>query len=143
MPTSTANARWTGNLANGKGQMRATSRALAGEFSAGSRFASRPGTNPETLLGAAQAGCYAMALSAQLAQAGHPAAHVDADAAVHLDQIGENYLISRIDLSAVAEVDGITEEDFQRLAQEAKEHCPIAQALRVPIELHASLAAPR
>jgi lipoyl-dependent peroxiredoxin len=141
MSTSTADARWTGNLAKGIGEMRAASRGLIAEFSAASRFASKTGTNPEELLGAAQAGCYAMALSAHLAQAGHPADRVDAQAAVHLDQIGGRYVISRIDLSAHAAVDGLSDREFQRIANEAKEQCPIAQALRVPINLHAELAA--
>jgi osmotically inducible protein OsmC len=142
MTTSAANARWTGDLKHGRGIMRTRSGSLSGEFSAVSRFDGKAGTTPEEMIGAAQAGCFAMALSAKLTEAGFTPRRVDANADVHLDRIGDSYVISRIELHAEAEVDDLTEERFLTIAQDAKDHCPVAQALRVPIDLQASLVAP-
>jgi osmotically inducible protein OsmC len=139
MSISTAQARWTGDIKNGKGKMRSESGTL-GQFSASTRFAGKKGTNPEELIGAAQAGCFAMALSAKLTEAGHPPRTVDASAEVQLDRIGDEYVISRVDVHAEAAVDGLGEERFQEIVREAGKHCPIAQALRVPVALQASLA---
>ena len=100
-----------------------------------------PGTNPEELIGAAHAGCFSMALSAQLAQAGHTAARIHTTARVHLDKVEGGFAISRIELETEAEVPGINAEKFQQLANGAKTGCPVSKALTgTEITLKATLA---
>lgn len=142
MTTRHADAHWSGDLPHGSGTIHLGSGALQAAYSAGSRFGAAGGTNPEELLGAAQAGCYAMALSATLTRAGHAVRRIDARAQVHLESRDGGYVIPRLDLQVEAEVDGLDEEAFQRFAREAKAHCPVANALRAEVVLQARLAAP-
>ncbi len=108
-----------------------------GAYSFASRFQEGEGTNPEELLAGAHAGCYAMALSNGLAEAGHPPDRVETSASVHLED-GE---ITRIQLEVDATVPGIDESTFQEAAATAKTDCPVSQALSaVPeIDLSATL----
>src|SRR5213593_1323885 len=98
MPVRKAEARWEGDLPNGKGSMRLGGGAFEGQYSFSSRFEDGAGTNPEELIGAAHAGCFSMALSAGLEKAGHPPNSVDTVATVHLSPADGGFKISRIDL---------------------------------------------
>lgn len=136
-----ADARWEGNLREGRGTIKLGSGAFEGPYSFGTRFEGAAGTNPEELLGAAHAGCFTMALSLMLTKAGHPPASLETTATVHLDKAGEGFAISGIDLVTRGRVPGQTEAEFQRLAEDAKTNCIISKALAgVPMRLQATLA---
>jgi osmotically inducible protein OsmC len=141
MPKRTANARWDGSLQEGRGTMRMASGAYEGPYSFQSRFEEGEGTNPEELIAAAHAGCFSMALSADLGRAGHTAESVETTATVHLDKGDGGFGITRIVLDTRARVPGISEEEFQRVAEGAKQNCPVSQALAAvdTIELNAQL----
>jgi len=111
------------------------------EYSFGTRFSTDPGTNPEELLATSHAACFTMALSSELTRAGHPPTSIDSKALVHLERKEASFEIRLIELSATAAVLGISNEEFARLAKQAKENCPLSRALRaVPISLDATLA---
>ncbi len=141
MPKRTAEARWDGSLQEGSGTMRMASGAYEGPYSFQSRFQEGDGTNPEELIAAAHAGCFSMALSAELGRAGHSAESVETTATVHLDKVDEGFAITRIELETRARVPGVDDEEFQRVAEGAKKGCPVSQALASvgSIELQASL----
>jgi osmotically inducible protein OsmC len=142
MPTRTASARWEGSLQEGNGTMRLGSGAFEGPYSFRSRFEEGDGTNPEELIGAAHAGCFSMALSADLGREGHTVERVATDAAVHLVPVDGAPTITRIDLSTRASVPGIEREEFDRVAEGAKQNCPVSRALAgVEISLDAQLEA--
>jgi len=103
--------------------------AFDGAYSFSSRFESGTGTNPEELIAAAHAGCFSMALSNMLAQAGHVPESVETEARVDLERGDTGFSITRITLATEASVPGIDEAEFQRLAQAAKEGCPVSRAL--------------
>lgn len=135
-----AEARWEGDLRGGKGSIKLGSGAFEGAYSFGTRFESAPGTNPEELLGAAHAGCFTMALSLFLSNAGHPPKRIDSTATVHLDKVGEGFAITGIDLSTRADVPGMDDAGFQAVAENAKANCIVSKALgAVPIRLKATL----
>lgn len=137
-----ANAEWKGSLAEGSGRMALGSGLFEGAFSFATRMGDEPGTNPEELLGASLAGCYAMALNATLEKEGKPARSVKTEAKVFLGKDESGFKINRIDLSVDAEIDQIDEADFNRIAESVKTGCPISKALAaVPIELTARLVA--
>jgi lipoyl-dependent peroxiredoxin len=141
MPKRTADARWDGSLQEGNGTMRMASGAYEGPYSFQSRFQEGDGTNPEELIAAAHAGCFSMALSLVLGQAGHELESVETTATVHLDKAGEGFAITRIELDTRARVPGASSEDFQQAAEAAKEGCPVSKALAGvdSIELRAEL----
>ena len=140
MATRNAQAVWEGNLKEGSGRMRLGSGAFEGKYSFQTRFEDAPGTNPEELIGAAHAGCFSMALSGALTRAGYAPNRIETKANVHLEKVGEGFSITRIDLATVAQAPGIAEEEFRRIAQEAKNGCPVSKALTgVKIELDARL----
>lgn len=136
----TASVEWTGDVAHGRGDISTGSGKVAASYSFGTRFSGEPGTNPEELLGAAHAACFAMATSAVLTRAGHAPKSLSAKATVHLDKKGDGFAVTKIDLSIQGEVDGISNDQFVEYAKTAEASCPISNALRaVPIELTASL----
>jgi osmotically inducible protein OsmC len=138
----TARAHWEGDLKSGTGTIALGSGAFEGPYSFRSRFEGAPGTTPEELLGAAHAGCFTMALSLGLTAAGHPPNSLDTTAAVTLAKVGDLFAITRIDLTLRGVVPGISEADFQRLAEDAKKNCIISRAIaNVPMTLNATLAA--
>jgi lipoyl-dependent peroxiredoxin len=142
MITRKADARWEGELKTGTGTIRLGSGAFEGKYSFSTRFEDQPGTNPEELVGAAHAGCFTMAFNARLSAAGHPAHSVATTAEVHMDKVGGGMVITGITLTTVADVAGITQEQFLTIAEDAKANCIISKALAaVPITLHATLAA--
>ena len=137
---ATATARWEGSLDDGSGTM-TTGTGLEAGFTKASRFADGAQSNPEELVGAAHAGCFSMFLSALLSKAGTPPTSIETTAKVSLDMSGPAPRIGKIALTTVGDVDGISAEDFQAKAEEAKENCPISAALAaVPeVTLKASL----
>jgi len=141
MPQRTASARWDGSLQEGAGTMRMASGAYEGPYSFQSRFEEGDGTNPEELIAAAHAGCFSMALSAGLGQAGHTPESVETEATVQIEQIGDGFAITHIVLRARASVPGIDADEFQQQAEAAKAGCPVSKALGGvdSIELEAEL----
>lgn len=141
MPVRTANAVWEGDLKGGNGRLSLGSGAFEGRYSFGSRFEEAGGTNPEELLGAAEAGCFSMALSAALGRAGHSPKRVATSAKVHLDKVGEGLSITKIELNCEGQVPGLDDATFQDFAKQAKETCIVSRALgAVEITLEARLA---
>ena len=141
MPARTGSAVWEGTLKEGKGTMRLGSGAYEGPFSFLSRFESGDGTNPEELVGAAEAGCFSMALSANLEKAGHPAKRVSTRASVKLELVDGAPKITTIELQVEADVPGIDGNSFQQLAEKTKQTCPVSVALAgTRITLQANLA---
>jgi osmotically inducible protein OsmC len=140
MATRTAEARWEGRLMDGRGRMKLGSGAYEGPYSYASRFENGPGTNPEELIGAAHAGCFSMAFSLFLEKAGYTARHIQTRAEVKLEKVGDGFQITAIRLETEADVPGIDEQAFGRLAEEAKSNCPVSRALAgTRIELTARL----
>ena len=120
-----ATATWRGTLKEGNGQMRIT--GFEGPYTFASRFEEGEGTNPEELVGAAHAGCYSMFLSALLSGKDLKPESIDTKATVHLGSDDTGPKITQIDLNCDAKVEGISEEDFQALANDAKAKCPISR----------------
>ncbi len=136
----TAAVKWQGDVAKGHGTIKTGSGLVSADYSFGTRFTSEPGTNPEELLAASHAACFTMALSASLTRAGHPPTSIDTTAKVHLKKSEGGFEIPHIELSTSAHVPGISDNDFQHLANQSKESCPISKALHaVPISLLATL----
>jgi len=129
MPIRTAEAEWNGNLFEGSGRMKLGTGAYEGPYSFKSRMQDGAGTNPEELIAAAHAGCFSMALSAQLSNAGHPPKSVRTKANVHFDKVEDGFAITSIDLNTEADVPGIDAAKFQELAEGAKKGCPVSKAL--------------
>jgi len=129
MPTRTSEAEWQGNLREGRGHMRLGSGAYDGGYSFNSRFADGGGTNPEELIAAAHAGCFAMALSGDLTAAGFTAKDIRASAAVHLNMAGGKPTIDQIDLTVGADVPGIDKATFARIVEGTKQNCPVSRLL--------------
>lgn len=130
MPTRKAEAEWKGNLVEGGGRLKLGSGAFEGPYSFKSRFEEgESATNPEELIGAAHAGCFTMALTAQLARAGHQPTRIHTTAHVKLEKIGEAFSITKIDLETDAEIPGIDDATFQKFATDAKQNCPVSKAL--------------
>jgi osmotically inducible protein OsmC len=140
MPIRTSEAMWEGNLIKGKGKMKLGSGVFEGGYSFGSRFENAPGTNPEELIGAAHAGCFSMALSMILDQAGYKVEQIHTIARVHIDKVGEGFKITTIELETEGKVPGIDERAFREKAETAKKGCPVSMALTgVDIRLQARL----
>lgn len=138
-----ANAQWEGTGMEGKGKLNTQSGVLKETpYSFKMRFkdeSGTSGTNPEELIAAAHSGCYAMALSVAIEQAGFTADQIDAEAVVHLDQVDGGFAVSKIVLNVKGSVSGMSERKFMELAEGAKKNCPISKALSaVPIEMNAS-----
>lgn len=136
-----AKAVWRGAGRNGNGALSSDSGVLANTpYSFKTRFENEKGTNPEELIAAAHAGCFAMALAFQLQGAGFTATELTAEAAVSLDPEGQGFRVSRSALTLRAEVPNIDQSTFDRLANEAKKNCPISKLLNAEITLDAKLA---
>lgn len=140
MAKRNAKANWQGGLTDGKGKMSLGSGAFEGSFSFNTRMGDEPGTNPEELIGAALAGCFTMALSATLEKEGHKAKEINTDAKVDFGKDDAGFAIKFIDLETRAEVEGLEDEEFQKIAAKVKETCPVSKALAATqINLTASL----
>ncbi len=141
MPTRHATAVWQGHVRDGAGTFAGRSGAVAGDYSFGSRFERKAGSSPEELLAAAQASCYAMALTAALERAGTPAERVEADAACTVEKVGDAWTITRVRLAVTARVPGADRDTFKDLAEGTTAGCPVARALlgNVEVEVDATL----
>lgn len=140
MPVRTSEATWEGTLREGHGEMVVGEGVFKGPFTYATRFEEQPGTNPEELLGAAHAGCFAMSVSSRLTAAGHPPKHIHASAKVHLGKVEGKSRITKIELDCETSVDGVSLEKFLELAEDAKINCPVSAALTgVEITLNARL----
>lgn len=141
MPTRNASAVWEGGgLKEGHGRMKLGSGAWEGPYSFSTRFEDEPGTNPEELIGAAHAGCFSMALSARLGNAGFPPTRVATTAQVHFGKVEGGFAITAIDLDCEAEVPGLDAAAFAEHAEGAKAGCPISKVLNAEITLDWQLA---
>lgn len=141
MPVRTAIAEWKGNLKKGRGTVKLGSGAFQGNYSFASRFEQGQGTNPEELIAAAHAGCFSMALSMILENAGYTVDTIRTAAKVHIDKAGEGFKITTIELETEGKVPGIDETTFLKHAEAAKKNCPVSMALAgVEIRLQARLA---
>jgi osmotically inducible protein OsmC len=138
---STATAVWQGGLKDGKGALTSASGVLAGQpYSFATRFEGAGGTNPEELVAAAHAGCFAMALAMILGEQGLTPARLDAEAAVTLDQVADGFAVTASHLAVRGEVPGASAEAFAAAAEAAKAGCPISKLLDAEITLDARLA---
>ena len=141
MPTRKAEAEWQGNLAEGSGRLKVGSGAFDVPYSFKSRFEEgQSATNPEELIGAAHAGCFTMALTAQLSRARITPQRIHTEARVKLEKIGDGFSITAIELETEADIPGIDDPTFQKYALDAKENCPVSKALAgTNIRLNAKL----
>ncbi|MET6990628.1 OsmC family protein [Sediminicola arcticus] len=131
-----ANAQWMGTGKDGKGNLTTASGVLdKTQYSFKTRFEDGKGTNPEELVGAAHAGCFAMQLSFLLGEAGFTPDSLDVEATVHF----EDGSVTSITLDLTGKVPGITADKFKEVAQKAKEVCPISKLLKADIVLNSSL----
>jgi osmotically inducible protein OsmC len=129
MATRNASAEWKGNLMEGDGSMALGSGVWEGPFTFKSRFEEGQGTNPEELIGAAEAGCFTMQLAHNLSEAGHTPDSVQTQAKVQIRNIDGKPTISQIDLVTRARVPGLDEATFQETAKATKDACIISRAL--------------
>lgn len=129
MKNRTATAVWQGNLKKGSGNIKFGNGRFDETYSAASRFEDGTETNPEELIAAAHAACYSMALSGALAEAGHTVDRVETKATVNLETDADGFSITSIDLQTQGSVPGIASDEFQKIAAEAKENCPVSKAL--------------
>ena len=140
MITRTASARYEGFGKEGKGRVSTGSGVLKEQgYSFGTRFEDAPGTNPEELVAAAHAACFAMALSFALAKEGLTDGRLETVAKVKLEKEGEGFKVSRSDLTLTAQVAGVEEERFRAIAEGAKANCPISKLLNAEITLEHTL----
>ncbi len=128
MGISRASGTWTGDLKTGKGTMKPDN---AGEiaFSLGTRFEGVKGSNPEEVLGAALAGCFSMALSLSLGQAGMTPESIQTSAKVHLEKVPDGFAIKKIELTNETRASGGDAEKFKQVAEATKKACPVSKAL--------------
>ena len=127
----TASAAWQGGLKDGKGSISTESGALAAyPYGFASRFEGKKGTNPEELLGAAHAGCFTMALSLILGEAGLTATQMDTSARVTLEQVEGGFAITAVHLTLKAKIPGTDQAKFAELAAKAKAGCPVSKVLK-------------
>lgn len=133
-------ASWAGGLKDGRGAISLESGAMKAQpYGFAMRFEGVRGTNPEELIAAAHAGCFTMALSLTLEQEGFKATNMKTDAVVTLEQEGEGFRISSVQLTLDAEIPQIDEPTFKRLAESAKANCPVSKLLNADISLDARL----
>ena len=137
-----ASARWQGTLEQGKGTITTDSGVLSDSpYSFRTRFESDPGTNPEELIAGAHAGCFSMALSMILGQAGLEPESIDTRAEVTLDQVDEGFAITRVHLRVKAKIPGADRAKFEECAEAAKAGCPVSKVLNAEISMEAELEA--
>ena len=135
-----ASARWTGGLKDGRGTISTDSGVLSDtQYSFSTRFEEGAGTNPEELIAAAHAGCFSMALSGQLGQAGLTAESIDTTATVRLEKTDAGFAITSVHLDVTARVPGADEAAFEKAANNAKAGCPVSKVLNAEITMDARL----
>ena len=135
-----ASAVWEGGLKDGKGSISTDSGVLDNtQYSFSTRFEEGKGTNPEELIAAAHAGCFSMALSGQLGNAGLTAERINTSAAVTLEKTDAGFTVTAVHLEVTAKIPGASEEAFQTAAGNAKAGCPISRLLKAEITMNATL----
>ena len=135
-----ASAVWQGGLKDGKGTLSADSGVFTQTpYSFGTRFENTPGTNPEELLAAAHAGCFTMALSAQLANAGMTAERLETTATITLEKVGEGFSITKSHLDLAARVPGADKAKFDAAVKAAETGCPVSKLFKAEISVNARL----
>jgi osmotically inducible protein OsmC len=133
---------WNGDLKSGKGTISTDSGVLSSvQYSFGTRFEDGKGTNPEELIAAAHAGCFSMALSAQLGEAGLVAQSIDTTATVTLEKVEGGFAITAVHLDLTAKIPGADQQAFEAAAEKAKAGCPVSKVLNAKITLDKKLAA--
>jgi osmotically inducible protein OsmC len=139
-----ASAVWNGSLKEGKGTISTESKALSNaQYSFSTRFENGIGTNPEELIAAAHAGCFSMALSAQLGGAGITPESIETTAAVTLEKLEAGFTVTKIHLDVTARIPGADAAAFEKAAQDAKAGCPISRLLKAEITMTAKLVGGR
>ena len=138
----TASAHWQGGLKDGKGTISTQSGVLSDSpYGFKTRFEDQPGTNPEELIGAAHAGCFSMALSKELGDAGMTAESIETKAEVTLDKLDDGFAITAVHLSLRAKIPGADRAAFEHAVETAKNGCPVSKVLNAEITLEAVLDA--
>ncbi len=136
----TASAHWQGDIKDGKGTISTESGALSQvPYGFNTRFEDQPGSNPEELLGAAHAGCFSMALSKELGEAGMTAERIETRADVTLDKQAGGFAITAVHLSLRAKIPGADRAAFEKAVENAKTGCPVSKVLNADITLDAVL----
>jgi osmotically inducible protein OsmC len=136
-----ASAVWNGSLKEGKGTISTESGVLSKtQYSFATRFENGAGTNPEELIAAAHAGCFTMALSAQLGNAGITPESLETTAAVTLEKLEAGFTITKIHLDVTARISGVDKAAFEKAAEDAKAGCPISRLLKAEITMTAKLS---
>ncbi len=136
----TASAEWKGGLKDGNGTISTESTVLSNaQYSFGTRFENGKGTNPEELIAAAHAGCFSMALSAQLGERGMKPESIRTSAAVTLEKGEGGFAITKVHLDVVARIPGANQQAFQEAANGAKQGCPVSKLLKAEITMDARL----
>ena len=139
-----ASAVWNGSLKEGKGTISTESKVLSNaQYSFSTRFENGVGTNPEELIAAAHAGCFTMALSAQLGNAGITPESLETTAAVTLEKLEAGFTVTKIHLDVTAKIPGANAAAFEKAAQDAKAGCPISRLLKTEITMTAKLVGER
>jgi lipoyl-dependent peroxiredoxin len=143
MPTRKASAVWTGGLKNGRGEFVGETGGISGAYTVGSRFEQSQGSNPEELLAAANAACFSMKLSGLLEANGTPPEKIETEAQCTIEKVDGGWKVTTMRLSTRGRVPNADDATFQRLANEAKDDCPISQTLKgnVRLEVDANLEA--
>ncbi len=133
MPIRKANAEWKGDLKSGKGTISTETGTLSNvAYDAGSRFESGSTTNPEELIGAAHSACYSMALANSLAKEGYKVNSIKTDDKVYIEKGDTGFTITKIEINALGDVEGIDENTFIKFAEQTKTGCPVSRALTGP-----------
>lgn len=131
---------WQGGLKDGKGALSTASGALKDyPYGFAARFEGKPGSNPEELIGAAHAGCFTMALSLILGEAGLTAERMETRADVTLEKLDSGFAITKVHLTLKAKIPGTDKAKFEELAGKAKANCPVSKLLKAEITLDATL----
>jgi len=135
-----ASAVWKGGIKDGGGTISTETGVLRdAPYGFKSRFENGKGTNPEELIGAAHAGCFSMALSLMLGQAGFTPDRIETRAAITLEKVGDGFEITSSHLEVVAKVPGATADRFTEIANQAKAGCPVSKVLKAKITMNARL----
>jgi len=138
----TASAVWEGGLKDGRGRISSQSKVLTdAPYGFNTRFEDGPGTNPEELIAAAHAGCFTMAVSAQLGEVGLTAQSLKTSAAVTLEKLDSGFTITAVHLDLVANIPGADQAKFDTAVNNAKTGCPVSKVLNAKITLSAKLEA--
>ncbi|MFZ1916935.1 MAG: OsmC family protein [Terriglobales bacterium] len=136
-----ASAVWKGGLKDGKGAVSSASGVLSNTpYSFATRFEGTPGTNPEELIAAAHAGCFSMALSAQLGAANLTPESINTSATLTMEKLDAGWTITAVHLDVIAKVPGASADAFGKAAQDAKAGCPVSKVLNAKITMNAKLA---